>query len=413
MDDGVRLWVDGQLIMDEWRNQVATLFERNVTLSAGLHNIRMEYYENIGEATAILWWVRIAGPAATPKLRAEYFNNPWLIGPPVVVREESAINYNFGRSAPVPEITSDKYSIRWTGDVEFAETGTYTFTATSDDGVRVCVDGGLLIDQWKDQSATTVSATRQVTKGMHPVLVEYYNAGGDARIQVFWQRSGAGPTPTPVSGPTAVPGTGSEIIVDDRDSAFQRSGPTQSWFEYAVGYKGHTYWTYNSASQVANSARWVPNLPRAGNYQVYAFIPRLGADTTNAQYRINHNGQQHIFRVNQSVYFDRWVSWARTTFPRRGRECVSDDVTGEPTARARIGLMRCVSCCKAAHRPAPNPTQRRFQWLRDHTWLGFDHLVQATIPCAQSWGARSRRKSTSECRAAFIGGYMSGALISR
>ena len=42
-----------------------------------------------------------------------------------------------------------------------------TFTATADDGIRVYLDGTLVIDQWKDQSATTYTTSRQVTAGNH------------------------------------------------------------------------------------------------------------------------------------------------------------------------------------------------------------------------------------------------------
>jgi PA14 domain len=45
--------------------------------------------------------------------------------------------------------------------------------------VRVYLDGTLIIDQWRDQSSTTYTVTRQVTAGNHQVRVEYYeNAGG-------------------------------------------------------------------------------------------------------------------------------------------------------------------------------------------------------------------------------------------
>lgn len=53
--------------------------------------------------------------------------------------------------------------------------GNYTFTATSDDGVRVWVDGTLIIDGWSDHAATTYSTTVYVGSGAHTVQVDYYD----------------------------------------------------------------------------------------------------------------------------------------------------------------------------------------------------------------------------------------------
>jgi hypothetical protein len=50
--------------------------------------------------------------------------------------------------------------------------------------MRVYLDGALVIDQWKDQSATTYTASRTVTAGNHEVKVEYYENGGDAVAKV-------------------------------------------------------------------------------------------------------------------------------------------------------------------------------------------------------------------------------------
>ena len=50
--------------------------------------------------------------------------------------------------------------------------------------MRVYLDGTLVIDQWKDQSATTYIASRTVTAGNHEVKVEYSENGGDAVAKV-------------------------------------------------------------------------------------------------------------------------------------------------------------------------------------------------------------------------------------
>ena len=53
-DDGVRLRVDGQLVVDRWVDQSAATYTANVALTAGPHTIVMEYYENAWDATAKL-----------------------------------------------------------------------------------------------------------------------------------------------------------------------------------------------------------------------------------------------------------------------------------------------------------------------------------------------------------------------
>jgi hypothetical protein len=63
-DDGVRLWVDGWLLIDQWHNQGATEYTAEINLSAGQHQVRMEYYENVGWAGAQLWWEGVCQDAA-------------------------------------------------------------------------------------------------------------------------------------------------------------------------------------------------------------------------------------------------------------------------------------------------------------------------------------------------------------
>jgi len=338
-DDGVRLFVDGQVLIDQWRDQTATLFEQPLHLSAGFHSVRVEYYQDIGDATAIVWWERLSGPIA-PLWRAEYFNNPYLVGVPVFIRDEASTNYDWGADAPAPGVATDNFSVRWTGSVYFDTSAVYTFTLTADDGARAWVDGGLLLDQWVGQAGQTGVASRYVTQGMHPVIVEYYEISGDASIQFSWQVAPEpGITPDTTPQPTEVPTPTGEVIVDDQDAGFQKGGPSSSWYSRSVGYKGHTYWTYNSDAQVYNFAKWVPELPQAGNYEVYAFIPKQRADTTSARYRIYHDGEEHSFWVNQSVYFDEWVSLGTYYFAANGTEHVYlDDVTGEPYASRKIGF---------------------------------------------------------------------------
>lgn len=56
-DDGVRLWVNNNPVVDNWTDHGPSENCGQVTLNAGqLYNLKMEYYENGGAATAKLLW---------------------------------------------------------------------------------------------------------------------------------------------------------------------------------------------------------------------------------------------------------------------------------------------------------------------------------------------------------------------
>ena len=63
-DDGVRLWVDGVLVADRWRDGYS-LDTPVVVLSAGSHDLRLEFYERTGGALAQLSW-ELVRPTSTP-----------------------------------------------------------------------------------------------------------------------------------------------------------------------------------------------------------------------------------------------------------------------------------------------------------------------------------------------------------
>jgi glucose/arabinose dehydrogenase len=122
---------------------------------------------------------------ATGTFRGEYFNNATLAGEPVLTRCEAAIDDGWGSGSPAPEVNPDNFSARWTRSLDVVP-GTYTFTATSDDGMRVYVDGTLLIDGWSDHPATTYTASVALSGATHQLRVEYYEHTGDTSAQVSW-----------------------------------------------------------------------------------------------------------------------------------------------------------------------------------------------------------------------------------
>lgn len=62
-DDGVKLWVNDQLLIDKWQYQGTTSWTNALTLQAGVrYNIRMEYFNGGYSARAQLYWYSASQP---------------------------------------------------------------------------------------------------------------------------------------------------------------------------------------------------------------------------------------------------------------------------------------------------------------------------------------------------------------
>lgn len=123
-------------------------------------------------------------PTPTPgSWLAQYYNNRDLAGPAVVERREANLSYNWGYGSPAPAVFADNFSARWTR--AFSVTGgTYRITARVDDGVRVYIDGVLVLDAWKVQAATTYTVDVIIAGGNRTFTVEFFEAEGVAEISL-------------------------------------------------------------------------------------------------------------------------------------------------------------------------------------------------------------------------------------
>lgn len=113
-------------------------------------------------------------------LVGQYFDNMELKGEPKVTREDKIIDFDWSDSGPLPGIPAEHFSVRWTTTLRGPATGDYFLDFVSDDGVRLYMDGNLIIDNWADHSETFNSAKVHFEKGkLYQLKVEYYqNEGG-------------------------------------------------------------------------------------------------------------------------------------------------------------------------------------------------------------------------------------------
>jgi subtilisin family serine protease len=119
-------------------------------------------------------------------LAATYFDNKDFTGK-TVTRVDSAVNFNWGTAAPISGFGADTFSVRWTGYVQPQYSQTYTFYTTTDDGVRLWVNGQLLINKWTSQSAKEYKGSITLTGGQkYAIKMEYYDNTGNASAKLSW-----------------------------------------------------------------------------------------------------------------------------------------------------------------------------------------------------------------------------------
>ncbi|KAM3095530.1 PA14 domain-containing protein [Phormidesmis sp. 146-12] len=117
---------------------------------------------------------------------AEYFDDDNFTDSKLV-RTDRTIDFDWGSGSPSPQIASDSFSVRWSGQIQPTESATYTFHTQSDDSVRLWVNGQLLIDHWQGHAVTEDRGTIDLSAGQKYALkMEYREAGGNAVAKLLW-----------------------------------------------------------------------------------------------------------------------------------------------------------------------------------------------------------------------------------
>jgi hypothetical protein len=146
------------------------------------------------------------------------------------------------------------------------------------------------------------------------------------------------PPPPPPAQPAqpAPPPPPSELIVDERDSAFKGQAVIK-WYDgpKGCGHAGRTLWTYTTPNQTEseNSGRWQPALPAEALYDVYVLVPKCtskSGPTNSAHYLIKHRDGVQEVAVDQAAQAGQWVLLGRFPFAAGDGGFVElHDVTGD------------------------------------------------------------------------------------
>jgi hypothetical protein len=133
-----------------------------------------------------------SSPNTGTGLQGRYFNNLALSGAPALSRIE-VVSFGWSTGSPGPGVNSDQFSVRWSGRVEATASGNFQFQTRANDGVRLWINGTLVIDDWNNHTSTvdrTTGSIALVKNQRYSLVLEYYDNTGDATARLRWLRPG-------------------------------------------------------------------------------------------------------------------------------------------------------------------------------------------------------------------------------
>lgn len=184
-DDGVRLFINDRLVLNEWHGAANATYMVEQMLS-GATTFRLEYFEGNGNA-----FLRFTNDLVNDgqAWEATYFHGTALNTAPWLAQAEPAIgSYPLERRQPLG-VGADpsSWSARWWGRFPFAY-GDYVFHARAQGGVRVYLNEYLVLDGWTSGSKEISNTFWGVGGEIHTITVEYYSDANASGVQVWWER---------------------------------------------------------------------------------------------------------------------------------------------------------------------------------------------------------------------------------
>ncbi len=116
-----------------------------------------------------------------------YFGNTTLSGTPTRTTTDAQMLFDWSNAFAGKPAPMTNFSVRWQGNFTFAA-GTYNFTTVTSDGMRVFIDGAIVLDKWVDQLPSMYNFRSTMTAGNHLVVVEFYNKTGWPISYLWWSK---------------------------------------------------------------------------------------------------------------------------------------------------------------------------------------------------------------------------------
>ncbi len=165
-------------------------------LGKGLHSLRMTQADPATAGRAALFWKLATQPEQPlppealfavdlPKngLKATYYTSESWSGEPVFSVIVPLALFAWTESEPWPTPFSSSFS----GQIEISSAGAYQFYVNGDDGVRLWLDGQVVGESLRPDTANEFSVTVHLTAGRHPLRLDHFQRGGGKALELWWQ----------------------------------------------------------------------------------------------------------------------------------------------------------------------------------------------------------------------------------
>jgi len=112
-------------------------------------------------------------------------------GTPTATELDPQIDFTWNGYSPIAGVAGSNWAGQWTGQIQAMTTGTYTLKTLSDDGVRVFIDGNMIIDDYTNHAPTYDYGTYNFVAGQkYNITIKYFQGSGGSVLQLFWAAPG-------------------------------------------------------------------------------------------------------------------------------------------------------------------------------------------------------------------------------
>lgn len=113
--------------------------------------------------------------------RGLYYSSPDFSGEPIV-RSDEDVYFDWNRRPPARGMRRNRFTVRWDSCIALSSATQIQFWLSANDGARLSVDGEVVLDNWHAESWE--SAPLELGRGVHHLLVEFYDHRGAAHVQL-------------------------------------------------------------------------------------------------------------------------------------------------------------------------------------------------------------------------------------